>query len=297
MSTSKMHAGEADIDVALVGQLIAEQFPRWAGLPISAVGSMGTVNAIYRVGDHLCARLPRVEEWARDLEREWRWLPRLAPGLSLTIPEPVGKGHATDSYPFSWAIYGWIEGRPYADDLVDDELRAARDLAGFVDELRRMDPARGAPRGGRGPLHELDAPTREALWSAGGVIDGDASIAAWERALEAPAWRGTPVWVHADLLRPNVLVRGGQLCGVIDFGGVGVGDPAADVIAAWTVFGSAGRRAFREALGVDDGTWNRARGLALHQAALIIPYYGETNPGFVSLARRTVEEILVDVGA
>jgi aminoglycoside phosphotransferase (APT) family kinase protein len=66
MSTSKMHAGEADVDAdvdaALVGRLIAEQFPRWAGLPISAVASMGTVNAIYRVGDHLCARLPRVGE-------------------------------------------------------------------------------------------------------------------------------------------------------------------------------------------------------------------------------------------
>jgi aminoglycoside phosphotransferase (APT) family kinase protein len=294
MSTGKMHAGEADIDAALVGRLIAEQFPRWAGLPISAVGLMGTVNAIYRIGDHLCARLPRVEEWARDLEREWLWLPGLAPGLSLPIPEPVGKGRATDSYPFSWAIYGWIEGRPYADDLVDDEPQAARDLAWFVDELRRIDPARGAPRGGRGPLRELDDPTREALSSARGIIDVEAAIAAWERALEAPAWEGTPVWVHADLLRPNVLVCDGRLCGIIDFGGVGIGDPTADAIAAWSVFGSEGRRAFREALGVDDGTWNRARGLALHQAALIIPYYDETNPGFVSLARRTIEEVLAD---
>ena len=151
MSTSKMHAGEADIDAALVGRLIAEQFPQWAGLPISAFSSMGTVNAIYRVGDHLYARLPRVEEWARDLEREWRWLPRLVPGLSLPIPEPVGKGHATDSYPFSWAVYGWIEGRPYADDLVDDEPQAARDLARFVDELRRLDPARGAKGFPRSP--------------------------------------------------------------------------------------------------------------------------------------------------
>ncbi len=293
MGTGKMHAGEVHIDAALVERLIAEQFPRWADLPIRAVRSTGTVNAIYRLGDHLCARLPRVEEWEQDLEKEWRWLPKLAPHLSLRVPEPIGKGHPTGSYPFSWAVYGWIDGRPYSDDLVDDEQQAARDLARFVAELRRIDPA-GAPRSGRRPLRELDAVTRAAIEAARGVIDGDAATAAWERALEAPAWKGTPVWIHADLLRPNVLVREGQLRAVIDFGGTGAGDPAADVIAAWSVFGRTGRRAFRDALGVDDGTWNRARGFALHQAALIIPYYGRTNPEFVSLARRTVEEVLAD---
>ena len=293
MGTGKMHAGEVHIDAALVERLIAEQFPRWADLPIRAVRSTGTVNAIYRLGGHLCARLPRVEEWAQDLEREWRWLPKLAPHLSLRVPEPIGKGHPTSSYPFAWAVYGWIDGRPYSDDLVDDEQQAARDLARFVAELRRIDPA-GAPRSGRRPLRELDAVTREAIEAARGVIDGDAATAAWERVLEAPAWKGTPVWIHADLLRPNVLVRDGQLRAVVDFGGAGVGDPAADVIAAWSVFGRTGRRAFRDALDVDDGTWNRARGFALHQAALIIPYYGRTNPEFVSLARRTVEEVLAD---
>ena len=113
-------------------------------------------------------------------------------------------------------------------------------------------------------------------------------------ALQAPAWKERPVWIHGDLLRPNVLVHGGRLCAVIDFGGIGVGDPAADVIAAWSVFSHTGRGTFRCALDVDDGTWNRARGFALHQAAMIIPYYGETNPGFVALAKRTVEEVLAD---
>ena len=125
----KMHHGEVDIDPELVGRLVAEQFPRLADLPIRAVRSTGTVNAIYRLGDHLYARLPRVETWARDLDQEWRWLPKLAPHLSLRIPEPVGKGHPTGSYPFAWAIYGWIDGQPYADALVDDERRAAEELA------------------------------------------------------------------------------------------------------------------------------------------------------------------------
>jgi aminoglycoside phosphotransferase (APT) family kinase protein len=254
------------------------------------------VNALYRLGDHLCARLPRVETWAEDLDKEWRWLPELAPRLSLPVPEPVARGHPTDWYPFSWAIYGWIEGQPYADALVEDEQQAAAELARFVGELRQVDPA-GAPRGGRRPLRELDVDTRAAISSAQDVIDSDAAMAAWERALRAPAWTGTPVWIHADLLRPNLLVRDGRLCAVIDFGGAGIGDPAADVIAAWSVFGPTGRGVFRDALEVDDGTWGRARGFALHQAALIIPYYAETNPGFVAPARRTIEEIVADVDA
>jgi aminoglycoside phosphotransferase (APT) family kinase protein len=292
----KLHDDEVDIDADLVGWLVATQFPHLTDLPIREVQPTGTVNAIYRLGDHLYARLPRVRWWAADLAKECHWLPRLAPHLPLRVPEPVGKGHPAGSYPFTWAIFRWIHGQPYADDLIDDEHQAATDLARFVADLRRIGPA-GAPSGGRKPLRELDAVTRAAIESARGVIDSDAALAAWERALQAPPWNGTPVWIHTDLLRPNLLVHDGRLCAVIDFGGVGVGDPAADVIAAWSVFGHTGRAVFRGALDIDDTTWSRARGYALHQAALIIPYYGETNPGFVALAKRTIEEVLADINA
>ena len=293
----KMHDGEFSIDAELVGRLVAAQFPRLAGLPVRAFKSTGTVNAIYRLGGHLCARLPRAQSWAQNLEKELHWLPKLAPRVSLQVPEPVAKGHPESWYPFSWAIYRWIDGQPYADGLIEDEQQAAGDLAQFVAELRGIDPTALAPRGGRKPLRELDAVTRAAIESARDVIDGDAATDAWERALDTPAWPGTPVWIHADLLRPNLLVNGGRLRAVIDFGSAGVGDPAADVIAAWSVFSHTGRRAYRDALDVDDGMWNRARGFALHQAVLIIPYYPRTNPGFVALAKRTVGEILADINA
>ena len=183
---------------------------------------------------------------------------------------------------------------PYADALVDDERAAARTLAAFVLELRASEISPDAPLGGRDPLRTLDDETREAIEASGGVIDRDASMLAWERALRAPVWDGPPTWIHADLLRPNLLVDGGRLTAVIDFGGAGIGDPATDVIAAWAVFGSAERDVYRTSLDVDDGAWERARGIALHQAALIIPYYAETNPDFVALAKRTVEEIVSD---
>ncbi|MDQ1465497.1 MAG: hypothetical protein QOC73_2438 [Actinomycetota bacterium] len=289
-----MHANEVDIDPAIVRCLLEAQYPQWADLPISAVQSTGTVNAIYRIGDDLYARLPRLQKWAQGLDHERKWLPRLAPQLSLRIPEPLAVGEPATEFPFPWAVYRWIDGQPYADELVDDERRAATDLANFVIELRAIDPAADAPRAGRKPLRELDVVTRAAIEESRDVIDREASAAAWELALESPAWKGTPGWIHTDLLRPNLLVHGGRLRAVIDFGGVGVGDPAADVIAAWSVFGTAGRAQFREALDVDDGTWNRARGFALHQAALIIPYYRESNPAFVAMATRTIEQVLAD---
>ena len=291
----RMHDEEADIDAKLVAELIAGQFPRLSDLRITAVESSGTVNAIYRLGAQLCARLPRVESWVRDLEKECAWLPKLAPHLSLGVPTPVAMGRATSAYPFPWAIYRWIDGVTYAEEEIDDEQRAAADLARFVAELRRLSPL-GGPRAGRRPLHELDAVTRAAIDSSRAFIDPDAAVAAWENALAAPPWDGSAVWIHGDLLRPNVLVTSGRVSAVIDFGTVGVGDPATDVVAAWSVFGAGGRGSFRGALNVDDGTWRRARGIALHQAAMIIPYYLETNPGLVRLAQDTVREVVADLG-
>jgi aminoglycoside phosphotransferase (APT) family kinase protein len=290
----KMHKGEIHVDIALVKRLLVEQFPSLAKKKITAVRSTGTVNAIFRVGNDLCLRLPRLGEWADSIDQEWAWLPKLAPHISLSIPKPMARGNPTEWYPFSWAIYHWIQGSPYQDDLINDERQAAYDLANFILELRSI-AMLGAPRGGRNPLLELDAATRSAIESSQGVIDTEAASLAWARSLEAPVWNGKPVWIHGDLLRPNLLVQGGRLCAVIDFGGVGIGDPAADVIPAWSVFNQIGRETIRQALNVDEDTWCRARGYALHQALMIIPYYPATNPEFVSMAKRTVDEILADL--
>jgi aminoglycoside phosphotransferase (APT) family kinase protein len=290
----KMHDGEIFSDAGLLKLLLEEQFPELAGRPIRAVRSTGTMHRIYRIGDDLCARLPRLDNAAPELATERHWLPKLAPQLPLRIPVPVDEGRPSDEYPLPWAIYEWIEGKPYDQNLIEDEDQSASALAQFVLQLRQIAPDAEAQRAGRRPLSEFDAGTREAIEASGDYLNRNAATAAWLRALEAPSWTGTPVWIHADLLRPNLLVHDGRLAAVIDFGAAGIGDPAADVIAAWTVFGPAGRAVYREALEVDDGTWERARGYALHQAALIIPYYRQSNPGFVELARRTVQQVLLE---
>jgi aminoglycoside phosphotransferase (APT) family kinase protein len=129
------------------------------------------------------------------------------------------------------------------------------------------------------------------------MIDVDAATAAWETALGAPAWHGPPVWVHGDLLPGNLLVKQGRLSAVIDFGGLGVGDPACDLMIAWGLFSSESRDVFRAALAVDDATWARGRGWALSQALIFIPYYLDTNPVGVGHARRAIDEILANHSA
>jgi aminoglycoside phosphotransferase (APT) family kinase protein len=289
-----MHEDEVEINAQLLHRLLLTQIPDLSDLPVTELRSMGTVNAIYRLGDELCVRLPRVQAWADDLLKELEWLPKLDRHLPLSIPEPVAKGDPGSGYPFSWAVYRWIEGQIFTSGKIGDERQAAADLGAFVAELRRFDSS-FAPRSGRRPLAQLDEATRTAIESLIGIVDTEEAMSAWELSLGAPPWDGNRVWIHCDLLPPNLLVEKEKLTAVIDFGAAGVGDPAQDVTPAWSVFGRSGREAFRNALAVDDPTWVRARGYALHQAALIIPYYSETNPEFVAMAKRTVERVLDDV--
>jgi aminoglycoside phosphotransferase (APT) family kinase protein len=292
MGWKKMHSEEVEAGVSVVGRLIASQFPQWAGLPIEPVPSTGTVNAIYRLGDDMCVRLPRVRRWAGDLEKEVHWLPKLGPHLPLAVPEPLATGDPDERYPFRWAVYRWLQGEPWVRDRVRDVREAAADLAQFVVALQRIDPTGGPPSGRSKHLAMLDGETRRAIESLHGVVDTESAMAAWEASLQAPTWDGVPVWTHGDLLPPNMLVDQGRLSAVIDFGIVGVGDPACDVIAAWSILSGDAREVYRAALQVDDGTWERGRGWALSIGLLITPYYPETNPAFVAMALRMVDEIL-----
>ncbi len=295
-----MHAEDVDTDVSLVGRLLAAQFPQWAHLPIEPVDSAGTDNAIYRLGDDRAARLPRTQRATWQVDKEHQWLPRLAPNLPLSIPFPLAKGTPAEGYPWHWSVYRWLEGETATIERIADPRQAAIDLAQFVAALQRIDPTGGPPPGphnfGRGvPLGLRDAATRTAIASLKGMIDTDAVTAAWDAALKTAAWDRPPVWIHGDLLPGNLLFgEGGRLSGVIDFGGLGVGDPACDLMVAWTFFSGASRNAFRAALSVDDATWARGRGWALSWALIYIPYYLDSNPLGVSAARHTIDEVLAD---
>ena len=291
-----MHADEVETDVALVRRLLAAQFPEWAELEITPVSSYGTDHDIYRLGDGLAARLPRIDWATRQAAKEAEWLPRLAPHLPLALPVQVARGQAAEGYPFDWSVVEWLPGTN-ANDSIDDLSRAAVDLAAFVRALRGIDTA-DAPqrrRGARGaPLAELDDSVRKSVALLDERFDREATLRAWEESLDAPAWDGDEVWVHGDLLPGNLLVVDGRLSAVIDWGGLGVGDPACDLQPAWNVFAGESRAVYRAELDVDDASWLRGRGWALLQAVNALPYYWETNPGMVTQASHALDEVLAE---
>lgn len=291
-----MHSGETDTGPALTRRLVSGQFPHWAGLPLRRVDSFGTDHAIYRLGDHLAVRLPRIASATGQAELEARWLPRFAPLLPLALPVPVALGEPGFGYPFTWSVCEWLPGVSATDaDL--DLMRAAADLAAFICALAGI-PAAGAPPrrlSARGGLLALrDDEVRLAVAELGDRIDGAAALRSWEQSLHAPAWQGADVWLHGDLLPGNLLATGGRMSAVIDFGCLGVGDPAWDYLPAWNLLTGPSRERFRARLGTDDGAWLRGRGAALSQAVVALPYYWDSNPGMVRQASHALAEVLAD---
>jgi aminoglycoside phosphotransferase (APT) family kinase protein len=293
-----VHPDEVPTSAALVRSLVSEQFGEWAELPIERVASFGTDHALYRLGAGMVARLPRRVVNERSLRNERRWLPKLAPHLPLDVPIPLAEGRPGHGYPFEWSIYRWLEGEAAEHEPIADLAQAAADLADFIAALQRIDPT-GAPHPGpynafRGePLARRDESTRASIAALRGDIDEAAATALWEEALAAPEWNRAPVWHHGDLDVRNLLVKNGRLSGVIDFGCLGVGDPACDVAVAWKVLPANRRDGFRAALSVDEATWTRARGWALSQAVNALSYYTpETNRMLVLEARRWLDEVL-----
>jgi aminoglycoside phosphotransferase (APT) family kinase protein len=299
MHMGKMHADEIDTDASLVGRLLAAQFPQWAGLPIEPVPSAGTDNALYRLGADMVVRLPSVHRAVGQVEKEQEWLPRLAPLLPLAIPVPLAKGVPAEDYAWEWSVYRWLEGETATIERIADLGQAAVDLAQFIAALRSVDPSDGPAPGEhnsfRGvPLAARDAPARAAIDALGNAIDVSAVTAGWEEALRAPEWQRPPVWIHGDIDSRNLLLEQGRISAVIDFGCLGVGDPACDLMIAWTLLSGEARDHFRAALSVDDASWARGRGWALSWALIALPYYLDTNPVIVRDARRTIVEVLSD---
>jgi aminoglycoside phosphotransferase (APT) family kinase protein len=294
-----MHADEVDIDVSVAGRLLALQFPQWADLPIVPVHSAGTDNAIFRLGNDMAVRLPRIRGATGQVEKEHQWLPRLAPLLPLAIPVPLAKGMPAEGYPWHWSVYRWLEGETATIARIADPRQAATTLGEFVDALQRIDPTGGPPprasNSFRGvPLAMRDSPTRAAIATLNSTLDADAVTAVWEAALQVPAWNGPAVWLHGDLQSGNLLAQHGRLSAVIDFGCLGVGDPACDVMVAWTYLSAKTRPAFRAALPVDDATWARGRGWALSFGLIALPYYQDINPVLSGIARHAIDEALAD---
>ncbi|AJF66555.1 aminoglycoside phosphotransferase family protein [Streptomyces vietnamensis] len=288
------------IDTALVERLIAAQFPDWAGLPVREVDSAGTDNAMFRLGDEFAVRLPKAD-WAEgQAEKEQRWLPHLAPHLTLPVPVPLGQGAPGEGYDRAWSVFAWLDGDDVHNAPLADLAHTAVELGRFGRALRAVD-ATGGPTSSRGgPVTGWEegamTPALRAL-GADGTIDTELATAAWESVLRLPQWDGPPVWTHGDLLPGNLLGRDGRLSAVIDFGCLGVGDPAVDTMPAWTLLTADTRPLFREAAGVDDATWARGRGWALVWGVVTENHYRGKNPVLATIAHRSHTEALAEYAA
>lgn len=292
----RMHADQVDVTVDTVRRLVADQFPHWRALPVHPVASDGTENALFRLGDEVVLRFPLQPGPGTRAglvrEQEYAWL--VAPNVPLEMPTPLAIGEPGHGYPDAWAAYRWIPGTPVTSTPVPDLDGLARDLAGFVRAFHAI------PGGGRrwdgtgrgGPLRTLDDDVRQALAASSRLADTDRLGELWSLCLAAAPHGGPDVLIHADLMPGNLLVRDGRLAAVIDFGTVGVGDPAVDLMPAWNLLPPGVRETFRRELDLDDAAWDRGRGWALAQAIIALPYYVETNPGMAETARRTLAALL-----
>jgi aminoglycoside phosphotransferase (APT) family kinase protein len=291
---TRMHEDELELDQALVRRLLAEHFPDWSELPLRKIEPSGTVNAIFRLGDELSVRLPRRQGPTQAGSVLLDWLPRLAALLPVEIPVPVAQGRPSAEYPWFWEIHTWVEGEVVPVEEIDP-IQAARDLAELVAALQRIDP-NGAPLG-RG-ITLAERAERMTWWFD--RFEGDRRARTeWERVVATvPSWNGPPVWHHGDLDVRNWLVREGRISGLIDWEAMGVGDPACDVMVAWKLHSAAARDAFREALPVDDATWERARAWALSQAVAALAYYTpENNPSLYHEAENWLELVMSERSA
>ena len=287
------------VDADMVRRLVDEQFHEWSHLPVTPVPESGWDNWTFHLGESMSVRLPSAAEYALAVEKERRWLPELAPQLPLPIPSLCGSGVPGADYPYSWSIYGWLEGDRSSVDQIADEKQFAFDLACFVYALRAVDASDG-PRPGvhnwyRGAtLRTFDETTQRSLAELDGKLDVDLAAEIWTTALSS-RWDGIEVWFHGDLAEGNLLMHNGRLAAVIDFGTCGVGDPSCDLAVAWTTLEASGRQAFRDHLGIDDTTWARGRGWALWKS--LSRYAGaldDADASGAAVARRVLEGIFAE---
>lgn len=262
------------ITTDLVRRLVEEQLPQWSTLPVRPVAVQGNDNRTFRLGDELAVRLPSAVGYVAGVAKEDAVLPHLAPWVSTRLPVPAATGRPGCGYPWPWSVRPWIDGVSPEDDQRLDRRRFAHDVGAFLRELRAVPVLPGFAagehsfhRGGHPEVYGEDV--ERSLARLGDRVDVAACRDVWADALGS-RWVGEPVWFHGDVAAGNLLVRDGRLVAVIDLGTCGTGDPACDLVLAWTFLRGEERTVLAQAADLDDGTWARARGWALWKALVTL---------------------------
>lgn len=292
-------------DPQVVTRLLRDQAPHLAEMPVRVSPATGSSNWVFRIGDRLAIRLPRSDDYVADLVNEVRWLPHLASNLPTAVPEVVAVGQPSETFPRPWAVVSWVPGDlPLALDVSEQGL-LAESLGNFLQRLHEVDVA-GVPVGpehwgyrcGQPVTDTIDRWADHAAAELADLFDPTSVREAWRRLRDVPAASEAACWVHTDLSEENLLVRhDGRLAGVIDFGGIGVGDRSVDLLYAWSLFDAPAREVLRVASGADDETWIRARAWAfVGPGMLTIANYRHTMPSRAHRLTSMVETIAAEVG-
>lgn len=297
---SRMHADQLIVSAATVRALVDDQFPRWRDLPVRALESQGTVNAIFRIGDELAARFPLrgadPGQVRRELLAEAEAARELAAHTEVATPEPVGLGEPGAGYPLPWSVQTWLPGAVATDQDPAGSIAFARDLAAFITDVRSIDVRgrtfRGTGRGG--DLASHDAFMQECFRRSEHLLDVPRLRRMWQQMRVLPRACGPDLMTHGDLIPGNVLVAGGRLAGVLDVGGLGPADPALDLVGAWHLLDDGPRQALRDDLGCGDLEWARGRAWAFQQAMGLVWYYIDTNPAMSRTGRATLARLMAE---
>ena len=268
-----MPDADQEITADLIAELLREQHPDLAGLPVT-FGAKGWDNQIWRLGDDLAVRLPWVNKDGGELLRkEHALVPPLAPRLPLRVPVPQRLGQPSQRFPRSWIVTTWVSGEPADRAPATRGAEAADTLAAFLAALHQPAPddvPAGRHRRGR-PPRDISQGVAEFLTEAvdrGLVADPDAVREVFADAAAAPDWTGPAVWLHGDMHPANLLTADGNFCGVVDFSDICAGDPACDLAGCWLLLPDGAIDRFYQSYtpAADAATRRRARGWAVGKA-------------------------------
>jgi len=290
------------IDEHALQQALSQQMPHLAGLPVQRLGQSGTDNHIFRLGEQYCIRLPRHAEAAAQLKKEGDYLGHLQ-DLPLATPQLIAKGQPFSGYTHNWAVYTWIDGTDLYRGTAIAPSSIAENLGSFLKALWACDatngPAAGAQNNYRGTsLHQRDKLTRQAIHDLSEEFSEQSLLEIWEKACKAAPFKGQQVWLHGDLHAANILAKDGALVGIIDWGLLGIGDPAVDLMPAWSLMDQPARTLFRGITGADEMTWQRGKGWSLSVATIAYAYYRDRPDYWLDeISLRTLHALLGDGAA
>lgn len=292
-------------DSTSVFRLLREQVPEFSGEVVRPSAASGSSNWVFRVGDHHAVRLPRADSYTEDLLKESRWLPHLASELPVQVPDVAFRGRPSTVFPRPWTVVSWVPGEVPGELDPAGQVALAEGLGRFMRSLhavgtqgQRAGAEHWGYRAGEPVTDAIDGWVDTAATALADVFDPRQVRRAWNRIRDVPPVSMPSCWVHADLSAENLLIGpDGHLAGVIDFGALGVGDRAVDLLYAWSMFDQPALEVLRSASGADDATWRRARAWAFAGLGLVtIQSYRHSMPDRTARLAGMVEAVAAEVG-